>query len=155
MLNVKWCTQIIHDHKLASQGRSEIICVEQRVEQHSRVFSLIDSFVRFLLTTIQFQTQWVKNIVQKEASMKCCNQTNLFSCNAFDCDESASKMTADIQGKFLQVWGHSVWRAVFSAPSAADGFGRWRTEGLAVMVVPHLSTSCAGRHPAVCPVALK
>lgn len=57
MLNVKWCTQIIHDRKPASQGRSEIIYVQQRVEQRSRVFSLIDSFVHFLFTTIQFQTQ--------------------------------------------------------------------------------------------------
>ena len=55
MPNVKWCTQIIHDRKLASQGRDKIICVQQRVEQRSHMFLLIDSFVHFLLTTIQFQ----------------------------------------------------------------------------------------------------
>lgn len=63
MLNVKWCTQIIHDRKLAIQGRGGIICDQQRVEQRSRMFSLIDSFVRFLLTTIPFQPQRVRDIV--------------------------------------------------------------------------------------------
>lgn len=33
--------------------------------------------------------------------------------------------------------------------------GRPKAGGLAVMAVPRLSTSCAGRRPAVCPVALK
>lgn len=65
MLNIEWCAQIIHDRKLASQGCGEIICVQQRVEQHSPMFLLIDSFISFLLTITQ-----IPNSVSQEYCLK-------------------------------------------------------------------------------------
>lgn len=154
MLNVKWCTQIIHDRKLASQGRWEIICDQQWVEQCWSVVSLIDSFVRFLPTTIPFQTQQVRNIVWNGAEMKCyqsqCDQISDFPLMLSDATGLLPfRNGRRPPGKVPPGWCGEQ-RAFIICSS-----GRSKAGGLAVMAVPRLSTSCAGRRPAVGPVALK